>query len=523
MDGQSRLPQPSAPPRVAAVIDVGTTSIRMAVAEIAESGEVRQIDSVSRAVNLGRDTFTRGSIRRTTTEECVRVLKTYRQLLAEYGVPVKDTRVVATSAVREASNRLAFLDRIYIATGFDIDALEEAEVNRVTYMSIYQHLAGNPELNASRSVVIEVGGGSTELLLVRGPNVVYSHTYRLGSLRMRRTLEAYQAPKQKQRELMESQINRMVEQLMRQIAHEDVQVIALGGDLRFAATELLPDWSTSQLAAIPTQQLANFIDREILPRSDEELVKRFHISFPDANTLGPALLANVRVAQGLNCQSLLVSSANLRDGLLHEIAARHEWSANFAKQITRSAIDLAAKYESNLDHVRHVASLAVKLFRASKDDHHLNAGDEVLLSVASLLYDVGRFVNVRSLHKHSMYLIRNSELFGLGRQDMLMTSLIARYHRRASPQSNHEGYGTLPREQRVAVSKMAAMLRIAIALDETRTQRIKDFRCDIEDEQLVLTIPYAMDLALEQMALKDARSLFQDVFGRKVVLRSAPS
>ena len=148
-----------APPRAVAVIDVGTTSIRMAIAEITADGDVRHIDSVARAVSLGRDTFTRGSIRRGTIEECVRVLKSYRNVLQEYGIASKDTRVVATSAVREASNRLAFLDRIYIATGLDIDALEEAEVNRVTYMSIYPHLASLPELRSSHSVVIEVGGG----------------------------------------------------------------------------------------------------------------------------------------------------------------------------------------------------------------------------------------------------------------------------------------------------------------------------------------------------------------------------
>ena len=349
--------------------------------------------------------------------------------------------------------------------------------------------------------------------------MVYSNTYRLGSLRLRRTIEAFQAPKKKQRELMETQIDRMVEQLQQHIVSENVKVISLGGDLRFIAKQMVPEWATEQLASISTKKLAKYIDQEILTMSDEELVQRFHINFPDATTLGPALLANVRVAQALNCESVLVSGANLRDGLLQEMAARDEWSANFAKQITRSAIDLAAKYESNLDHVRHVALLAVKLFRQLKEEHQLSSSHEVLLSVAALLYDIGRFINVRSLHKHSMYLIRNSELFGLGRRDMLMTSLVARYHRRASPQPNHEGYGTLPRSERVAVAKLAAILRIAIALDDTRSQRVKDFQCVLKDNQLAIVVPQVFDLSLEQIAMKQARSLFEDVFGLRVVLR----
>ena len=506
--------------RSVAVIDIGATSIRMAVAEIRPGGEVRHVDAFSRAVSLGRDSFTRGGIRRSTIEECVRVLKSYRHALDEYGIESHNIRVVATSAVREASNRLAFLDRIYVATGLEIEALEEAEVNRVTYMSIYPHLNSEPELKTARSVVMEVGGGSTELLLVRGANVVYSHTYRLGSLRMRRAIQALQAPQNKSRELMESQIARMIQLLKQQIpGDEEVKIISLGGDLRFAASQLIPDWSPKQLANLPTAHLAKFLDEQILPVSDEELVQRFHITFPDATTLGPALLTNVRVAQALGAENLLISSANLRDGLLQEMAAREEWSANFAKQITRSAIDLAAKFESDLDHVRHVAHLSVELFRQLRDQHQLEANYEVILNVAALLHEIGRFVNVRSHHKHSMYMIRNSELFGLGRRDMLITSLVARYHRRASPQPRHDGYGTLPREQRVAVAKMAAMLRIAIALDETRSQRIKNFRTMLNDNQLVISIPKVRDLSLEQMAVRQADNLFEEVFGLKVLLR----
>ncbi|MCA9176607.1 MAG: HD domain-containing protein [Planctomycetales bacterium] len=506
-------------PRPVAVIDIGTTSIRMAVAEIHSPGVVRQLDAFSRAVSLGRDTFHRRKIRRSTIEECVRVLRSYRRVLDEYGIQPAAVRVVATSAVREATNRLAFMDRIYIATGLEVEALEEAEVNRVTYMSIYPHLESRPELSQSRSVVIEVGGGSTELLLVRGPNVVYSHTYRLGSLRMRRSIEALRAPLARQRELMETQIARMIEQLQSHMAGEErVQLIALGGDLRFAARQLLPDWTPAQLASLPTERLAKFVN-QLLPASDEELVQRFHISFPDASTLGPALLANLRVAQALGAESLLVSSANLRDGLLQEMAARDEWSANFAKQITRSAIDLAGKYDSDLKHVRHVASLAVKLFREIRQEHQLPSSYEVLLNVAALLHDVGRYVNVRSHHKHSMYLIRNSELFGLGNRDMLITSLVARYHRRATPQPNHEGYAMLPRVQRVAVAKMAAMLRVAIALDESRSQRITDFHCVVKENQLVITIRHAKDLSLEQMAIRQDNGMFEEVFGLRVLLR----
>jgi exopolyphosphatase/guanosine-5'-triphosphate,3'-diphosphate pyrophosphatase len=148
----------------------------------------------------------------------------------------------------------------------------------------------------------------------------------------------------------------------------------------------------------------------------------------------------------------------------------------------------------------------------------------VILRVAALLHEIGLFVGIRGHHKHSLYLIKNAELFGMGRRDMLLTALVARYYRRASPQPSHEGYATLPREQRVAVAKLAALLRVAKALDETRSQRIKDFRCqkDKGDGRLIIIVPGVRDLSLEQLAMRQAGSLFEEVFGREVLLRYAP-
>ena len=123
------------------------------------------------------------------------------------------------------------------------------------------------------------------------------------------------------------------------------------------------------------------------------------------------------------------------------------------------------------------------------------------------------------MHKHSMYLIRNSEIFGLGKRNLLLVALVARYHRRASPQPTHEGYATLNREERVAVAKMAALLRVAVALDESRSQRIHDFTCSVEDSRLVISIPRTEDLSLEQLALKQNGSLFEEIFGLRVLLR----
>lgn len=508
--------------RPVAVIDIGATSIRMAIAEIDSARNIRPIEALSQAVTLGKDTFTQRRIRKTSIEECVRVLKSYRKVLAEFGITrPEQMRVVATSAVREAMNRLAFLDRIYIATGMVVEPLDEAEVNRITYMGIQPLLKADPQLSTDRTVIVEVGGGSTEVLVVRAGNVLFSNTYRLGSLRLLETLEKFDAPLAKQRAIMESQIQRVVEQICEHVPSDSpLQVIGIGGDVRFAANQLIPDWSSESLGEINVGVLNDFA-RQILRMSDDEIVQRYGVSFQDAETIGPALLSYVLLARGFHAEKIRVADTNLRDGLLQDLALRDMWTADFRNQIIRSAIGLGRKFDFDAKHARHVADLSRKLFAELQTEHQLESRMELLLYLAALLHEIGLYINVRSNHKHAMYLIRNSELFGLSRRDVLLVALVARYHRRSSPQPDHDGYANLDRQDRVAVAKLAAILRLAIALDESRSQRISSLQCRIENNRMIIVATGVDDVSLEQLALRQTGNLFEEIFGYPVQIRSA--
>jgi exopolyphosphatase/guanosine-5'-triphosphate,3'-diphosphate pyrophosphatase len=514
----TRLLSPA--PKPVAVIDIGTTSIRMAIAEIDQHGGVRILETLSQAVSLGEDTFTKGSIEKSTIEECVEVLRSYRQLLTEYQIiQPEQIRVVATSAVREANNRLAFLDRIYIATGLRAEPIDEAEENRITYMGILPFLQSEPALASAKTIVIEIGGGSTELLVVRGSNVLYSQSYRLGSLRLRETLEAYNVPAGKVRDFMVSQIERTVEQIREELLGEEpIEMIALGGDIRFATSELLPGWNPNSLARVPVVALQEFTNH-VLEMSEDELVSEYPLSYPDAETLGPALLTYLQLARAFDVKNVLVTNTNLRDGLLKEMAVDSAWTEEFANQIIRSALDLGRKFHFDEQHARHVADLSRELFNQLASQHQLEQRYAVILYIAALLHEIGLYVGYQSHHKHSMYLIRNSELFGLGRKEVLLTALVSRYYRRASPQPNHEGYSTLDRDERVAVSKLAAILRIAVALDDSRSQQVREVSSEVQDGRLILSVSHVQDLALEQLALRQQGTLFEDVFGLQVQLR----
>ena len=249
---QAVPPSQAAVPNPVAVIDIGTASIRMAIAEIGSEGSIHILERLNQGVSLGKDTFIQGFIAKATVEECVRVLRSYRQRLNEYQIPLSSdrVRVVATSAVSEAQNRLSLTDRVYSATGFEVQIIDEAELHRAMYLGIQPLLDIRPALRSSRTIMIEVGSGSTNVLVLQGKDVLYAHTYRLGSLRLRETLETYHGTTMKLRPLLESQIARTLEELRERVKPiGKVEMVALGSDVRFAAAQLLSERSSSRSAA----------------------------------------------------------------------------------------------------------------------------------------------------------------------------------------------------------------------------------------------------------------------------------
>ena len=508
--------------RMVAVVDIGASSVRMQIAEInLNSGDIRKLESYSQAVSVGKDSFAKGYIDKHSTEDCVRVMQIYRAKLDEYGVVDPEAiRVIATSGVREATNRLAFIDRIFVATGFEIEPFDEAELHRVTYFGMLPFIEKQSEHFSSQSIIFEPGGGTAELLMLDKSDVVFSRTYRLGSLRLRKTLELYDAPLVKSRSLMENQILQTIEEFKATAGDPNPEnFIAMGGDIRFAANEIDQKPVGDELRELKLKSLEKFTN-EILSQSSDHIATKYHMSLPDANSLGPSLLTQLLFAREIGCQKFLVANVNLRDGLLKEMAQGRIWPESIQAQIVQSAIRLGQKYQFNEKHAVHVSKLARSLFDQLQSLHELPVRFRGLLQLASLLHDIGSFVSSKSKHKHSMYLILNSDLFGIGTKELQLIALVARYHRGATPQPRHDGYAQLEREQRVVVSKLASILRIAKALDVSHHQRISTIQCSIRGNRLELSTPDVADLSVEQLEIRQVSGMFAGIFGNEVQLET---
>jgi exopolyphosphatase/guanosine-5'-triphosphate,3'-diphosphate pyrophosphatase len=527
MDTASSTPAPhedaSPPerPRQVAVVDVGARAIRLDISEIAPGGGMRLLESVQQAVSLGKNTFGAGSIDRESIEECVTILKGFRQVMAEYGITAPDQiRAVATSSVREAANREAFLDRIYIATGISVEVLEDAEVEHLIHVATHGLFETIPALNSGEVLIVEVGGGATRLLLIQDGYVTYSGTYKLGALRMQETLETSQTPYDRLCAVLDQHIQRTINQMKEMVPAEKVPcLIALAGDMETAMRRLITGWDDDDTARV---NMARFtLAEKIVSTPPEKLMQKHHLPPQEAETAGQALLIYDRIARAFGVKEMLVSTQSMRRGLLMKMAGISVTTARYAEQLAHSAATLGRKYHFDEKHSTHVADLSLMLFRALRADHGLGPQAEILLRTAGLLHDIGAFVSNNSHHKHSMYLILNSELFGLTRRDNTMVALIARYHRRSVPRLTHPEYAALDRDSRLVVAKLAAILRVADAMDRSHLQHIRDITCSREERRFVLTVPDVEDVTLERLAVKEKGTLFESIFGLQVILRTA--
>jgi exopolyphosphatase/guanosine-5'-triphosphate,3'-diphosphate pyrophosphatase len=296
------------------------------------------------------------------------------------------------------------------------------------------------------------------------------------------------------------------------------QFIALGSDARFAA-EHAGVQVAEKIWQIDREKFDEFVDK-VQTYSAEEWVARFKIPYADAQFLHIGLLTHKIFLHLTKAAVVLVPATNIREGAviakinLPNPVLQDEFSA----QIIASAKRLARKYHADEKHAEHVAMLSLLLFDALKTDLGLENQSRILLEVAALLHDIGMFIRAHDHQIHTSYIIHNSEIFGIARDEMRIIAKIALFHRGARPMQDDAEFAALARADRILILKLTAILRVADALDKGHSQRIKDFSLDFRSDSLVINCGGSRDIALEKIAVAEKADVFEAVFGYKVAL-----
>ncbi|MDA3951689.1 MAG: HD domain-containing protein [Spirochaeta sp.] len=512
-------PTPPEAPRIVSVIDVGSTAIRMVVAEINADSSWTRVDRASRPLSLGRDVFISGFLSTESMRDAVAILKGFKELLAGWKIQPDDVRVIATAAIREAKNRDTFLDRVQIRTGFRIDIVEGIEENHLTYIAV-QHAINDlrPQFARSSSMILEVGGGTTEIMLLQRGRMVAAHSLRIGTLRVEQQVQPNMPDNDRIEEYLRENIRVNREVLNTELRLDRVKFfIAVGGDARIAAARV-GHKEGEHFSMIDRERFDGFL-RDLQRRSMEECVRELKLTYTEVEGLVPALLTYKLFMDATSADQLIVPDVSIREGVLLNFAAgnRTGMREEFSKQVLNSTIGIGRKYHFDESHGMHVAKLAVSLFDQFAAEHGMDDHGRLLLEVSGIIHDIGNFIRASGHHKHGQYIVENSEIFGLSRSDIRIVANVVRYHRGGAPATGHTAYASLRREHRMLVLKLAAMLRVADALDRGHVQRVRGFRVEKREEEVILRCDYSGDISIEEYGLRLKGRMFEEVFGYGVM------
>jgi len=226
------------------------------------------------------------------------------------------------------------------------------------------------------------------------------------------------------------------------------------------------------------------------------------------------------IALQTGVEQLLVPHVGLKDGLLLDIVQDlYDQKARLHRdQVLASALQIGRKYAFDEQHAMSVSRFALQLFDATQQLHHLDDESRLLLEVAAMLHDIWHFIRPTEHHKHSLYLLSATPLIGLSKPQRAVVANVARYHRKSAPSLQHESFKILPAKDRVVVSKLAALLRLADALDTEHGEKVSDIVVEYERPQLMLKLHGQGDLLLEKWGLAKRTPIFEEVFGVKVAI-----
>lgn len=506
--------------RQEAVIEIGSTGIRLLVADISASGEWAVVDRSERALALGRDVFTTGVIARESLLQCLTILNRYREILKGWGIPDSHVTVVGTSAIREARNRDTILDRVAVKTGFRVHVVDGIEENRLMYLVVEHALREAPDWSfETNSIIMDVGGGSTEIMLLKKGTMVAAHSFRMGTVIIERQIQAMMGSEHDMRRFLHEYMRTTAENLNNELKMSEIQqLVAIGSDARLVARSI-GTRVTDLLSIISRDDFISFTE-QVSRSTPEEIMQRFRVGYSDAESLVPGLLGYTYLLEMTAAETVLVPFLSIREGL---IISRLAGSANqvneaFYLQVIASAVNLGKKYHMDEEHSRYVTRIALKLFDSLKSELALDRHARLLLETAAILHDVGFYIRPGDHHLHGQYIVSNSDIFGLNREDLHIVSNIVRYHRGESPRASHSEYASLPRTDRTMVLKLSALLRVADALDRGHSQHIEDFDMELTRDTLFLRAHGTHHIMLERLALEEKAGLFEDVFGYKLVV-----
>jgi exopolyphosphatase/guanosine-5'-triphosphate,3'-diphosphate pyrophosphatase len=507
-------------PILCAGMDVGSNAMRLIIAEFKSPTRYKVVERVRMPVRLGASAFKTNRIDPATMEAALEAFRSFRKTMEEHDVVVH--RAVATSATREAKNRAAFLERVRSETGIDLELIKGTEEARLVALGVRSKLP----LDRGLSVIMDVGGGSCEIALMEHGEILDVESHDMGTVRLLQRVGT-SAPEEQIRlihTILKASRFPILDYFKRR---KLARLVGTGGNIETLAT--LNEGgangkgsgkSGGKSEERPVSRVSVTRLRQLLHRlaklTAEQRAKSYDLRPDRADVIVPAGAIFEHVALRVHARDVWVPFTGLVDGVLIDVArtAGAEGMKQLEVSQTRNAaMALIRKYDVDQKHAEHVSELSLSLFDQLKSLHKLGKRDRLLLELGALLHEVGNFIGQPGHHRHAFYIISETPLLGLTDEELLVVANLARYHRKAMPDPDHECYAELPEKAKDRVRSLAAILRVADALDHDHKQKVISVKVKARDSKLRMKVRARGDVTLDEWSLENKGDLFQKEFG----------
>ena len=512
---------------VHAAIDIGTNSIHLVVARAVSGGGFEVVTTEKEVVRLGSGA---GDMKRLEPDAMDRGLAALTRMVEVATSMGADVTAVATSAVREAENRQEFVDRVARELGVTVEVISGTEEARLIHHGVIHALP----VADQRTLVVDIGGGSTEFIVGEASELVEARSLRLGAIRLTQRFFADHrdpgtpAPSRKSVEACRTFLNDALGAVARDLGgHRPELAIGSSGTITAVASMIAAsDGDVPNQVngfTFTTEELARMV-KEVVRASADERRKLRGLDDRRTDIIVGGILLLHEVFAAFELESMTVSAFALREGVLYD---RFPEGADHLHDLRRSnATRLARQLDPDYTHAETAARLAVQVFDRTVELHQLGPDARELLETAALVHNVGMIIAHSGHHKHAYYIIRNSEqLTGFSEHETELVALIARYHRKSHPGPKHPEFARLEPDDRRLVRILAGMLRIAIGLDRRHgalvsavaVRRVAERR----HQGLVIepVVPTGDDVGVEVFAAQARAGLLADALGVDVQVR----
>jgi exopolyphosphatase / guanosine-5'-triphosphate,3'-diphosphate pyrophosphatase len=499
-----------------AAVDIGSNSVRLKIARLTRH-RLTEIQEDREVTRLGESVFRSSFLSPEAIATTVKVLRRFHRAVQNAGAD--SVRVVATSALRDARNARAFLEWVRSTTGWDVEIISGLEEARLIHLGLVSTLRVN-----SPVLMMDLGGGSCELTISSGGHIRNTVSLPLGAVRLTNDFLRHDPPRKSEMRQLRGFIFREIERTADRIKRARPKVvIATSGTAESLAAVCHGIYKTkgSRAATVSKTQMRGIA--KLLARLPLEGRRRLSGVGPRrAEIIVPGAAVYLGLLERCQLQGFRYSPLGLRDGLLAQMAAEYDRTTRSGKQIESERWDsiraAVSHYRVDMKHALQVRASAMHLFTALKSVHGLPLEYEEWLSAAAMLYEVGDYVNRNGRHRHTYYIILHSEILGYTPEQRRIIAAIARYLGKSRPAPGDAPIKVLPTADQECVLKASLLLRLARALNLSRTAAVRSTRVRVHEGEIKLTLvtKQRSSVDLELWAVEKEKNYFREVFGREL-------